>query len=253
MEASGEADEFGPVRTQMQLEFINHLSHDLRTPLTAIKASIGVVLANEPPGITEPLHRMLRNVDASADQMNHMVVNLVELALVVTGGLQIRPIKCDLVDVARRAAEGVGAQFDRRRQRLEVTTPKSVEAEVDASRIERVLWNLLENAGKFGQEGGTAHLQLDQKGNEAVFTVEDDGPGMAPQFQKLLTGGSTHPGQDAQSERWPGLGLVTSRFIVEALGGHISCACSTGGGSLVSLAVPIRAPLGRPVVHHFES
>src|SRR5205823_1304034 len=60
-------------------EFLGNVSHDLRTPLAAIKASIGVVLANEPPGTSEPLHRMFVNIDLAADRMAKLVADLLEL------------------------------------------------------------------------------------------------------------------------------------------------------------------------------
>jgi signal transduction histidine kinase len=251
-EAIGYPAELGAVRSQLQLEFISHLSHDLRTPLTAVKASIGVVLANEPPGTTEPLRRMFRNVDAAADQMSHMVVNLVELAQVVTGGLRLRPTTCDLAAVAGRAAEGLGPQFERRAQRLAMDLPESLPAELDAARLERALWNLLDNANKFGREDGVISFRLEQRDEQAVFIIQDDGPGIAPQFQKLISGESIRPDPSVPWERWPGLGLVTSRFIAEALGGEMTCECPADGGSVVSLCVPVNGRSLHPVVAPLE-
>src|SRR5712692_3005484 len=70
-------------------EFITNVSHDLRTPLTAIKASIGVVLANEPAGTPEPIHRMLANIDLAADRMGQLVADLLELARLQAGRAQL--------------------------------------------------------------------------------------------------------------------------------------------------------------------
>ncbi|HWP29422.1 MAG TPA: response regulator, partial [Chloroflexota bacterium] len=71
-------------------EFLASISHDLRTPLTVIKASIGVVLAHEPPGTPEPLHRLFVNIERAADRMEALVGDLLELARIQAGRLRLR-------------------------------------------------------------------------------------------------------------------------------------------------------------------
>src|SRR5262249_22518720 len=85
-------------------EFLANVSHDLRTPLTGIKASIGVVLANEPPGTPAPLHRLLVNIDAAADRMAALVADLLELNRLRAGRVTLRPTVCDLRELAGAAA-----------------------------------------------------------------------------------------------------------------------------------------------------
>src|SRR5947207_350427 len=83
-------------------EFISSISHDLRTPLAAIKASVGVVLANEPPGTSEALRRMLVNIDSAADDLSEMVANLLEIARLQAHAGEIRRDWIDLRAIARR-------------------------------------------------------------------------------------------------------------------------------------------------------
>src|SRR5207302_1625656 len=95
------------VLRSLQDEFISSISHDLRTPLAAIKASVGVVLANEPPGTSEALRRMLVNIDSAADDLSEMVANLLEIARLQAHAGEIRRDWIDLRAIARRAIEAI--------------------------------------------------------------------------------------------------------------------------------------------------
>src|SRR5581483_5258743 len=88
-------------------EFLANVSHDLRTPLTAIKASIGVVLANEQPGTPEPLHRMFVNIQLEADRMAALVSDLLELTRLQAKRVPFRPLRCDLRELALRSAREI--------------------------------------------------------------------------------------------------------------------------------------------------
>jgi DNA-binding NarL/FixJ family response regulator len=88
-------------------EFFAGVSHDLRTPVAAIKASIEAVLANEPADLPRPLHRLLVNIDLAADGLSNLVEDLLELARLEAGRVDLRRVECDLRDVAMRALAGV--------------------------------------------------------------------------------------------------------------------------------------------------
>jgi protein-histidine pros-kinase len=222
-------------------EFFANVSHDLRTPVTAIKASVGVVLANEPPGLPEPLHRMLVNVDLAADRMIALVSDLLELSRLQAGRVRLEPERHDLRDLARRAARAVEALLQARGQRLELTLPGApVVALVDAGRLERALLNLLSNAHKFGREGGTIRLGLERRPGEAVFSFADDGPGIPAAdrervFERFYRAGEA-TGSPAPGS---GLGLAIARAMAELHGGRIWVASAPGPGATFCLAAPV--------------
>jgi signal transduction histidine kinase len=208
---------------------------------------VGVVLANEPPGLPAPLHRMLVNVDLAADRMVDLVSDLLELTRLQAGRVQLAPERHDLRALARRAAAGVEPLAQARGQRLELALPRApVWALVDAGRLERALLNLLSNALKYGREGGAIRLGLERRPGEAVLSVADDGPGIPAadrervfeRFYRSATAtGSTAPGS--------GLGLTIARAMAELHGGRLWVADAPGPGATFCLAVPLPPGLGR--------
>src|SRR5688500_513550 len=159
--------------------FFANASHDLRTPIATIKASIEVVLENEPAETPEPLHRLLVNINHEADRMATLVDDLLDLARLQAGQLRLRAAPCDLRALAERAAGAIEPLARQRGQRVALDLPKRpVSALVDAERLERALLNLLGNAHKYGRDGGTIRLSLTRRPREAIFTVADDGPGI---------------------------------------------------------------------------
>jgi signal transduction histidine kinase len=181
-------------------ELFANVSHDLRTPVAVVKTSVGVVLADEPTGMPEPLHRMLVNADLATDRLAALVDDLLELARVRTGRAQLRRERGDLRGIARRAAGAIEPLARARRQRLEVGLPaEPLEASVDPARLERALLNLLSNAHKHGHDGGVIRLSLSRRGGVAELAVADDGPGVplgeqARIFDRFYRAGPRRPG-----------------------------------------------------------
>jgi signal transduction histidine kinase len=232
-------------------EFFANASHDLRTPLMAIKAAIGVVRANEPPGTPAPLRRMFANIDAAADEMARLVEDLLELARLRAGRARIAPLLRDLRAVAEQAARTIEPLAAERGQRLALDLPdEPIRALVDPPRLERAVQNLLGNAQKYGRDGGTIALSLRRAGGEAILAVADDGPGIAPEDQGRIFERYYRPasgaGQNAPGAHPPpgsGLGLPIVKALAELHGGRVWVTSAPGEGTTVSLALPL-APEG---------
>jgi PAS domain S-box-containing protein len=221
-------------------EFLANVSHDLRTPLTAIKASIGVVLANEPPGIPEPLHRMFVNIQLAADRMAVLVSDLLELTRLQAKRVQFQPVNCDLRDIARRSARSIEPLAQARGQHLEVRVPpEPVPALVDSDRLERALLNVLGNAQKYGSSGGTIVFSLESDPSEALFSVTDDGPGISEEEQKHIFERFYRSETEAiHRNQGSGLGLPIAKAMVELHGGRIWVESSPGSGATFRIAIP---------------
>jgi signal transduction histidine kinase len=224
----------------LQNEFISSISHDLRTPLAAIKASVGVVLENEPTGTSEALHRLLVNIDSAADDLSEMVANLLELARLQAHGGELHLAWFDLRQLGRRAVEAIEPMAKRKDQKLEAHLPNApVWGQCDGNRVERAICNLLGNARKYAPAGTTVRLSLLRRGGAGVFAVTDEGPGIPPEDQaRLLVRGDSSDGVPARAGS--GLGLPVARTLAELHGGHLSLESAPGHGATFRLILPLR-------------
>jgi PAS domain S-box-containing protein len=226
----------------LQDEFISSISHDLRTPLAAIKASVGVVLANEPAGTMEPIHRMFVAIDSAADDLSEMVANLLEFARLQTYGTEPRLDWFDLRVIARRAIESVEPMAKRKEQKIEARLPGGpLWANCDGPRIERAISNLLGNARKFATPGTTIRLSVTKHAGEAIISVADEGPGIPSSeqeriFERLFGGVDHELGHRAGG----GLGLPIVRAVVEMHGGRIWLESEPGSGATFRMALPLK-------------
>jgi PAS domain S-box-containing protein len=232
---------------QEREEFFANASHDLRTPLAAIKASIGVVLANEPPGLPRALHRMLTNIDLAATEMGRLVDDLLELTRLEAGRAPFAPVRLDLRALVGRAARAIEPLAQGRGQTVTVAVPdEPVPAVVDPERLERALLNLLGNAQKYGREGGAIALRVERRPGEAIVAVADDGPGIAAEDQARIFERFYRPAtEEARRVVGSGLGLPIVRAIVERHGGRVSVESAPGAGSTFRIALPLAPPAGQ--------
>ena len=219
-------------------EFFSSVSHDLRTPVAAIKAAIGVVLANMPADMPAPLQRLLGNVDLAADELTSLIEDLLEMARLQSGRVELWRTSVDVRDVIARAGRALEPLIQARGQRLYVSgPPEPVTASVDAERVGRVLRNLLGNAQKYGSENGSISVAVERTATEVCISVTDDGPGIRPEDQERIferfyrASGSGSAGS--------GLGLAIARGLVELHGGRVWVESAPGRGSTFRVTLPV--------------
>ena len=215
------------------------LSHDLRTPLAAL-IGLAESLSLTKPELSPEQRETTRAFVEQARRMSALVNNLLDMARIQSGEVKLRrewqPIE-EVVGTALNAAQPVLA-----RHRVEVDLPANLPlVEFDAALIERVLFNLFENAGKYTPDGTLIRVEAQAKGDDLVVSVEDRGPGVPPSqreavFEKFTRGSreSATPGV--------GLGLAISRAIVEAHRGRIWVEEAARGGARFSFTLPLGTP-----------
>ena len=228
---------------QEREEFFADAAHDLRTPLAAITAAIGVVLANEPPDTSPPLRRMFTNIDRAATGMGRLVDDLLELGRLQRGRAQIVPVPRDLRPIAAQAARAIEPLAGQRGQRLTVTLPPApLLVRADAPRLEQAILNLLGNAQKYGREGGRIALRVERHHAEALVVVADDGPGIPLDEQARIFERFYRP-EAASSRRivGSGLGLPIVKLLTELHGGRVAVESQPGRGATFRIALPLAA------------
>jgi two-component system, sensor histidine kinase and response regulator len=224
-------------------QFFSSISHDLRTPLAAITASIGVVLSHEPTGTPPALHRLLVNIDQAADDMANLVEDLLELTRLQAGRVELARESTDLREVARRAARQIEALAHERGQQVQLELPRQELAGwVDTQRLGRVLLNLLSNATKYGREQGIIRLCLEERPRQALFSIVDDGYGVPEQDRERIFERFYRAETEAtRRSKGSGLGLPIARALVELHGGRIWVESSPGRGAVFRVALPLDA------------
>jgi len=209
---------------ETQRRFVADASHELRTPLTSMQTNLDVLRRQEQLD-PESRERLLEDLHRESHEMRDLIGGLLELARGDDPRLQREPVQLDeLVEdsVERARSRFPKVSFD---ATLEPTT---VEGSPD--RLERAVWNLLENAGKWSPEGQTVEVTL--AGGE--LSVRDHGPGIAPEDRPLVFD-RFFRSADARSMPGSGLGLAIVREVADAHDGTVSADEAPGGGTLMRL------------------
>jgi signal transduction histidine kinase len=215
-------------------EFIAKISHDLRTPLTAIKGFVVNLQDTAPDGMQPALATM----DEQTDRLIRLVNDLLALSRLQRGELRLLRAETDLAGVARAAARVVEQKAQRLGVALSLGLPEDLPPVAgDADRLQQVVVNLLDNALKFTPAGGRVRLQLVAGEGELSLRILDDGRGLTDEestraFEPYYHG----PGGGA------GLGLTIAREIVEAHGGQIWLSVRPEGGTEAGFTLPLQTP-----------
>ena len=219
-------------KEKMRANLLRAISHDLRTPLTAISGSISAVL--ESSGLdAEQCTELLQDAKNDADWLCRMVENLLSITRI--SGDDVRGIQKEDEALEEVLSEAV-LNFRKKNPDIEVsvTVPEMLlMVPMDAMLIEQVVLNLMDNAASHG--GTTSKIRINASaGSEyASITVSDNGQGIEPAAMKHLFDGTLQlRGRDsADKSRSMGIGLLLCRTIVEAHGGQISAENLPGGGA----------------------
>jgi two-component system sensor histidine kinase KdpD len=205
---------------KLRTTLLASLSHDLRTPLASIIGAVSTLrqLGDKMPA--DSRQDLLASIEEEAGRLSRFVANLLDMSRIESGALNVRRDWVDVSDVVRSAVE-------RARKLLPGSAPTiSIAASLpfvrgDAHLLEQVLFNLLDNAGKYARSA-PAMVHARKDGGDVLITVTDEGPGIKPAdlekvFEKFYRGGRAD-GRQAGT----GLGLSISRGIIEAMGGTIT-------------------------------
>jgi signal transduction histidine kinase len=219
--------------------FIDILAHELRTPLTPILASSGMLrdLLEGQEGI---LRKLTANLYNSADNMAHRLEELLDLARYARGTfkLNLQSIKIGnyLNDVIERSLPII--EQNKQILNLEITSDLPA-VQIDSSRMEQVILNLLSNACKFSPEKSEIGFKARIESGYLQIDVQDQGIGIAAEDQEMLFQPYHRVVQDRQKYPGIGLGLAVAKQIVEAHRGKIWLTSQRGAGSTFSLCIPL--------------
>jgi signal transduction histidine kinase len=224
---------------RLRTDLLATVGHELRTPLTAIRTSAGLLLD---PGLEpseEQRQQLLGTIGRSADRMQRLLTELLDLARLRAGRVEMVRTAFDARELAREVAVAIEPMAAVRGQlvRLELGDgPLPVEG--DRRRLEQALLNLAANAQKFGPSGTDIEIRVGADAGAVRWSVRDAGPGIGPDEQARLFERFFVGGADQRRGGGAGLGLPTALAIAQAHGGTIEVESEVGRGSTFHLVVP---------------
>jgi two-component system sensor histidine kinase KdpD len=216
---------------RMRTALLAAVSHDLRTPLASIKASVSSLRQTDVEWSEADQADLLATIEQNADRLDALIGNLLDMSRLHTGSLQpfLRPTAID--EVAPAALLGLDDSL-----RLEMAVPEGFPLVLaDPGLLERVLANLFSNALRHSPAGQPPELQAQLLDNTVLLEVVDHGQGVPDQQKERIFEPFTRVG-----DRYPGvgLGLAVAKGFAEAMGGHIVATDTPGGGLTVRITLP---------------
>ena len=213
------------------------ISHDLRTPLAVITgASSSLAEGGERLG-AEERRALAQSIYEQSQQMSEIVVNVLDMTRLEAGGIALHRDWHALGEIAGTTLRRLEPRLAQHPVRVEIPGDLPL-ARMDATLIEQVLANLLENAIKFTPAGTAVRLAARVEGAELVVSVEDDGPGLPPGDPELLFA-KFHRGATEGAVGGAGLGLAICRAIVRLHGGRIRAERRAPRGAAFRFALPL--------------
>ena len=221
---------------KMQAEFISQLSHELRTPLTVINGWSETLLANE--NMDADTRQGLKIISGEARRLTDMVMELLDFTRIQDGrmtlAVEMTDIRSEFEDTV--FLYGSGAAKDGIRLHYEEYDEEIPEIPCDGKRLRQVFLNILDNAAKHGGSGGKIDASIGCDGENVIVRIRDYGPGI-PEDEIPLVKKKFYKG--SSSVRGTGIGLAVCDEIVSLHGGALTLENATGGGTLVTVILPL--------------
>jgi PAS domain S-box-containing protein len=230
--------------SRLKDEFLATLSHELRTPLNAI---LGWSQLLKTPMEDELVDKAIETIHRNAQLQSQLIGDILDVSRIITGKLRLELVAVDAAAVIGAAVDTVKPTADAKGVAIETVVDGEATVSGDADRLQQIVWNLLSNAIKFAPVGGHVTIRVCATNAYVDVSVEDDGPGIAPDFlpyafdrfrQADSSSTRTHKGL--------GLGLAIVRHLVELHGGRVEAANRPGRGAVFLVRLPRRP--GEPVV-----
>jgi len=224
---------------KIKIDFVHHVSYELRSPLTNI---IGFVHLLGDPG-TGPLapkqREYLDYITVSTNTLLALINNILDLATIDAGRMQLNLGPVDIRATTAAAAEGVQDRLVSAGLVLDIRAANDIGSFIaDERRVRQILFNLLANAVSFSPAGGTITLSAERRDDALVFAVTDHGPGIPPEvLERVFDWFETH--SLGSHHRGTGIGLSLVRSFVELHGGTVDITSVVGEGTTVTCTFPL--------------
>ena len=234
-----EADREGE---RLKSALLDSITHNFRTPLTSIKASVTSLLSERPPA-TEQRHELLQIMDEECDRLNRLIEDAAEMARLEAGEVELKFAPIEVQSLVDAAMENCKFALAGREIKLQIQKDLPP-VRADLARAKEVLVQLLDNANLYSEKGNPIVVSAESNGNAVMISVADRGPGIDALEQGMIFD-KFYRGKDQRAVvQGTGMGLPIARAIVEAHGGSISVTSQRDHGSVFTFTLPIARNAG---------
>jgi signal transduction histidine kinase len=232
---------------QQKDEFLAILAHELRNPLAPLRTGLDLVIGAHRKSVPVA-ERTLAAMSRQLDHMVRLIDDLLDISRISRGVLELKRERVDLAEVVRSAIDSARPFFERRGQSVSVEV-RTVQADVDATRVAQILGNLFHNAAKFTPEGGRIEVELVRDDGCARIRVVDSGVGIpSGQLERVFDMFARLDRPAAAAEQGLGIGLALARRLAGLHGGELAATSPGDGfGATFTLTLPALAAGDAPV------
>jgi two-component system phosphate regulon sensor histidine kinase PhoR len=225
---------------EMRREFVANVSHELRTPLSIFRGYLETLLddPHQPPG---ELLRILEIMERHSDRLNALVEDVLSLARLESPGAELDLSEVDLPDLLHSIMRDWEKRFAAKQLKSHLNFQGNLPLlQADESRLQEVIYNLLDNAVKYSQAGGTVFLRAEIEGERVRISVTDQGVGI-PKADLPRIFERFYRADKARSRELggTGLGLSIVKHITQLHGGAVEASSEIGKGTTISVLLPI--------------
>ena len=225
--------------------FLNHMSHDLRTPMNAIVGFTDIAMKRKPD---KEVENCLKKIRQSSEYLTTLINDVLDISRIESGKLEYKPVPTDLRDMINTVLSIAKGYMENRDLNLYVSREKLKTPYVmaDELRIREVLLNIISNAVKFTKDGGTISFAAENApGNDenhiiVRYRISDTGIGMSEEFQTRIFDEFSQENNGARtSYKGTGLGMAIAKKYVDLMGGKIEVSSKQGIGSTFTVEIPL--------------
>jgi signal transduction histidine kinase len=226
---------------QLKDEFVSIASHELRTPMTAIKSYLWLCLFRTKGVLPDTARQHLQVAYAATERLLLLVKDLLTVSQLEAGRLRLQLEKTNVLEMLRSITQEATLQAQEKDVKIITTTEvEELHAELDQVKVVEVIQNILGNAIKFSPAHTTVHISLQDTANQISFSIQDQGRGISDADQKLLFQkfGVLQHHYRTSTQQGTGLGLYIAQQFTQLHGGEITVSSSIGQGTTFVITLP---------------
>ncbi len=223
----------------LRAALLSSVSHDLRTPLSSIKAAAYSLQEKDITWDDEARHSFAVTIEREADRLNRLVGNILDMSRIEGGALKAEKELYPLDDLVYHVVDHM--QFVLKDREVRISIPENLPpVPLDFLQIDQVLTNLIENAVRYTPEKSSLEISAVEQNGEIRVSVADSGPGIPEEYrERIFDKFYRVSGAKQRGTMGTGLGLAVSRGLIEAHGGHIWAENRKEGGAIFQFTLPL--------------